>query len=199
MGAEEEKQEDTDAGLFPSTGERVPPPASVYVAGGALLGIVLVSLIVEFFIAAHSAATAPQIVVGVFIVVDVFVGAWLVSAAERRRRCIYEWRSDALELIARYRQAAESAPKATPRALMRGLSTSPERDELRQLATETREEALIAEAALRDAGAYTDASVVGDARRAAGLTTEDESPPTASSATASSPTSETATEHGSDG
>ena len=131
--------------------------------------------------------------------VDVLAGAWLVSAAERRRRCIYEWRSDALELVARYRQAAESAPRGTARALMRGLSTGAEPEGMRRLADETREEALIAEAALRDAGAYKDASVVGDARRGAGLTTEDEPPPTKSAPTTSSPTSEAATEQGSDG
>jgi hypothetical protein len=160
-----------DDGLFPSTGERVPPPASVYAGGGALLFVVLVALIVEFFIAAHHATDASQIVVGVLIVADVVAGAWLLSAAERRRRCVYEWRSDALELLALYAESAERSPSRPFRARPRGHRAN-ELGELGKLAVETRDQILLAEAALRDAGAYAEASVVGDARRLAGLTTD---------------------------
>jgi hypothetical protein len=169
MMSEVDEKPAGDDGLFPSTGERVPPPASVYAGGGALLAVVLVALIVEFFLAAHHASDVSQIAVGVLIVADVVAGAWLLSAAERRRRCVYEWRSDALELLARYAEGGERSPS---RAWAR-RGGSDDRGELRKLAAETRDQILLAEAALRDAGAYADASVVGDARRLAGLTVDD--------------------------
>jgi hypothetical protein len=174
MGAEGEQKTAANDGAFPSTRERVPPPASVYAFGGALLAVVLVALIVEFFVAAHHASEASQIVVGVLIVADVVAGGWLLSAAENRRRCIYEWRSDALELLARYREVAGRMPTGPARAWVRGGSTGGERAELRGLAVEAREQALLAEAALRDAGAYKDAFIVGNARRRSDLIADDE-------------------------
>ena len=172
MMSEADEQSTGHDGLFPSTGARVPPPASVYAGGGALLAVVLIALIVEFFIAAHHASDASQIVVGVFIVADVIAGAWLLSAADRRRRCIYEWRSDALELLARYAEPVERSPSGPSRTWSRGRSGKVA-GEWHNLAVETRDQVLLAEAALRDAGAYADASVVGDARRLAGLTADD--------------------------
>jgi hypothetical protein len=161
-----------EPGLFPSGKERVPPPAGVYAAGGALLGVVLLALIVEFFLAAHRASDASQIVVGALIVADVFAGARLLSGAERRRRRVYEWRSDALELLARYTESVETVGGKLSVSGSPGPGGYEADSQPRWAAVAVRDQILLAEAALRDAGAYADASVVGEARRLAGLITD---------------------------